>query len=350
MFRVGGRESVSRYAGSFQRHRDAQARKAWVSGELAAMRVPDLSTLADPPVAATFADTAKRWQASRVDVRESTTVQHRTALGRVSDSLNATPVDKITPAAIAAIVAQLHEAGKARESIRKTVTAIAMVLDYAGVSPNPARDRIAIRLPREERELPNPPDAATVEQVAHILTPAYMVAMLVLDATGCRVGELEGAQVRDLDEDRRAWLIRASVAKTKKARWAHLPDDLFDIVVARLPAREDRDPDAPLFGGVTQERLRTAMGRACKLAAVAEFSPHDLRHRRISLMHKQGIEWAAIGAHVGQRNLLTTAQTYTHLMIDGREIDRAKLLERARAVPTPVPTSASKNRSFAGMS
>jgi hypothetical protein len=30
--------------------------------------------------------------------------------------------------------------GKARESIRKSKTALAMVLDHAGISPNPARD------------------------------------------------------------------------------------------------------------------------------------------------------------------------------------------------------------------
>ena len=47
-YRVGGRESRVRYAGSFRTKRDALTRKAWVTGELAAMRVPDLSALAEP--------------------------------------------------------------------------------------------------------------------------------------------------------------------------------------------------------------------------------------------------------------------------------------------------------------
>lgn len=38
----------------------------------------------------------------------------------------------------------------------------------------------------------------------------------------------------------------------------------------------------------TADRLRTAIGRACKAAGVPVFSPHDLRHRRISLLHRQG--------------------------------------------------------------
>ncbi len=34
------------------------------------------------------------------------------------------------------------------------------------------------------------------------------------------------------------------------------------------------------------------------------FSPHGLRHRRIGLLHAQGISWAEIGRLVGQRKLL----------------------------------------------
>ncbi|MDP9224390.1 MAG: hypothetical protein M3P18_11170, partial [Actinomycetota bacterium] len=47
-FRVGGRETAPRRAGTFRTQRDALARKAWVMGELSAMRVPDLATLAEP--------------------------------------------------------------------------------------------------------------------------------------------------------------------------------------------------------------------------------------------------------------------------------------------------------------
>jgi hypothetical protein len=59
--------------------REATIRKQWVAGELAALRVPDLTLLREPEPAPTFAEAAKRWQASRVDVAEATQVQHRTA-------------------------------------------------------------------------------------------------------------------------------------------------------------------------------------------------------------------------------------------------------------------------------
>jgi integrase len=173
---------------------------------------------------------------------------------------------------------------------------------------------------------PEPPSADHVEAVAWLLKPAYLLALLVLDATGARFGELEAARLGDLDEQRRAWLVRAAVAKTRRPRWVELPPALFDALLERLPAREDRDPAAPLFAGVTADRLRMAIGRACRDAGVPRFSPHALRHRRISLLHRQGASWAEVGELVGQRSRIVTADRYTHALVDYRELDRAKLL------------------------
>jgi integrase len=337
---LGGRESSPRYAGSFKRREDALARRRWVDGELSAMRVPDLRLLVEPKRASTLREAAARWQASRVDVRESTKVQHRTALGRVLPLLGDRPIDALGPADVAELVAALDADGKARESIRKSVTALAMVLDFAGVSPNPARDRIQVRLPLREPTEPEPPSADHVEAAAWLMTPAYLLALLALDASGARVGELEAARLGDLDESRRAWLVRAAVSKARHPRWVELPEDLFEVLLERLPAREDRDPEAPLFAGVTADRLRTAVGRACRDAGVTRFNLHALRHRRISLLHRQGVSWAEIGDRVGQRSRLVTADRYTHALVDYRELDRAKLLGRVRAVHPPVRTSA----------
>jgi hypothetical protein len=46
------------------------------------------------------------------------------------------------------------------------------------------------------------------------------------------------------------------------------------------------------------------------------------------------------GELVGQRSRLITADRYTHALVDYREIDRRKLLERVRSVRTPVRTPA----------
>src|SRR5918996_2406502 len=202
-YRLGGRESAHRYAGSFQTRREALVRSQWVAGELAATRVPRLSQIAELVNATpTLAEAAERWRASRVDVTEGTAVGHRVQLGRVLPLLGSRRVDDITPADVAELVAHLHASGRKRETIRKSVTALAQVLDHAGVNENPARDRVHVRLPREEREEPTPPTADQIEAVLPLMPRVYALAVLVLDATGMRVGELEekGLRCGDLDE------------------------------------------------------------------------------------------------------------------------------------------------------
>ena len=103
------------------------------------------------------------------------------------------------------------------------------------------------------------------------------------------------------------------------------PPLLLDAVLA-LCARDDRHPARRVFEGVTSERLRTALTRACTAAGVPAFSPHDLRHRRVSLLHLGGMPWARIGELVGHDDLVTTARTYTHVVVDERELDYAELL------------------------
>jgi integrase len=100
---------------------------------------------------------------------------------------------------------------------------------------------------------------------------------------------------------------------------------LFEAVLALCP-RDDRTAERPVFQGFGGDRFRTAITRACTAAGAPAFSPDDLRHRRISLLHLGGVPWARIGEHVGQRSLSVTANTYTHVLADERELDYANIL------------------------
>jgi integrase len=82
-----------------------------------------------------------------------------------------------------------------------------------------------------------------------------------------------------------------------------------------------------VFDYMTSERLRTALTRACTAAGVPAFSPHDLRHRRVSLLHLAGMPWARIGELVGHDDITTTSRIYTHVLVDENELDYPALLE-----------------------
>lgn len=108
----------------------------------------------------------------------------------------------------------------------------------------------------------------------------------------------------------------------RRALWIELPDVLATAIERTL----GDDLDAPIFEG-NANAIRTAIARACREVGVPLFSPHDLRHRRISLLHHQGRSWAEIGQLIGQRKLSVTADVYTHVFSDGRELDYAAVLE-----------------------
>ena len=324
-YRLGGRESGQRHGGAFGRMREATARREWIAGELAAMRVPDLS-LFEPPVAApTLSDVAPAWRRSRIDVQGGTASAHQVNLGRILPRLGHLPVDAITVADVAGLVAELHELKLARETIRKTKSTLAMVLDFAGVTPNPARDS-SVKLPAEDSEELTPPTAAHVLAVFRLIPAAYRLALLVLDATGMRIGELEGLVWGDVDEPAARWRIRREVAKTRQPRWVPLTDfpgcplEIFTAVADLVP-REDRDLQAQLFAGFSGDAMRTAIAKACKAAAVPLFSPHDLRHRRATLWHFQGVPHVQAAAWLGH-SPDEYLKTYAHATLT----DRAELV------------------------
>lgn len=327
MYRLGGRESVAKYGGIFSSRKDAVARRAWIVGELAAMRHPDIGALeVGRHLAPTVADVCGRWRASRVDVAESTRVLHRVALARVIPIIGTRRIDQLGADDIAGLVARLTAQGYKRETIAKSVGALAMALDYAGLEPNPARDKRRVRLPREESEELQPPIADHVEAVFRTMPRRHRFALLWLDWSGARVGSIDGVLVADYDEPRRRVRVRKAISKTRRALWVELNPALAEELERRLGPREDRDQHERLFAGSGSDALRTSIAKACAALQIPLFSPHDLRHRRISLLHRQGRSWAEIGALVGQRSARVTSDTYTHVLLDDREVDYRQLI------------------------
>jgi integrase len=327
-YRVGGRESPIRYAGSFPSRKGAERRARWVREEMESMRVPDLRALLREPT--TLTEAAGRWREGRIDIAENTANVHRKSLTHVLAAFGDRDPRSLTPAEIAAWVGRLSSknppspAGKRTEPfstgyIRKIVDALAMVLDNEGVSPNPARDR-RVKLPRNVVEEIDPPEAGDVEAVLGAVAARYRLVVIILDATGMRVGELEGLTWGDLDTAHARWRVARQREKGKRGRWVPVPEDVFAAVDGLVP-REDRNLDDRVLPWLKQANLRRELARGCKATGTALWSPHDLRHRRISLWHRDGVSWAQIGDWAGQRDLATTANVYSHVVL-GREIDR----------------------------
>jgi integrase len=327
-YRLGGQNSKQHYGGSFRTRREAMLRKQFIDGEFAAGRVPNINLAAPEAQQRTLAEAAERYCSTRVDAADNTKVNMAVALNMVVRALGRDRrVDQVTSQNIADTITTLTDAGYKRETIRKAIVYLAATFDLEGIDPNPARDKLRVRLPRGETVEPTPPTADHVEAVHHLLPSKHRLALLWLDWSGARVSSIDHTLVGDYDEPLRRVRLRAARTKTGRALWVDLHPVLAEAIEAMLPPREDRDLDARLFADSGSDALRTAIAKACKAAGVPLFSPHDLRHRRISLLHRQGRTWAEIGALVGQRSLRVTADTYTHVLVDPRELDLAGLLE-----------------------
>jgi integrase len=329
-YRLGGSRTRIRYGGSFKRKQDAATRRNWVAGELAARRVPTFELLSvERPKAPRLSVAKTRWQQSRIDVAETTARQHGIDLDRAQRILGDPYLDEITSDDVIDVVVTLAAESYARETIKKTRNALAMVFDHFEIDPNPARDP-RVKLPRENREEPVPPLAEHIEAVFSVLPRMHRLGLLWLDWSGARVASIDTLLIGDYDERNRRVRLRRSITKTQKALWVELPTAFANALERSFGPREDRNPKARMFADSGADALRTAIAKACRALAVPLFSPHDLRHRRISVLHAQGRTWAEIGLFVGQRSLHVTADTYTHVIADPTEVDYQRLLSGSK--------------------
>ena len=168
----------------------------------------------------------------------------------------------------------------------------------------------------EARVEPAPPSADHVVAVYHLLPRRHRLALLWLDGSGARVASIDETLVSDYDEPRRRVRFRAAASKGP-GNLGRPAGVLADAIEAEDRTEGRPRPERAHLRPVRAPTLlRTSIAKSCKAAGVPLWSPHDLRHRRISLLHLRGMPWARIGEFVGQRDLSVTADAYTHAMID----------------------------------
>jgi integrase len=92
-----------------------------------------------------------------------------------------------------------------------------------------------------------------------------------------------------------------------------------------LCPRDDRTPERRVFQGFGGDRFRTAIGRACTAAGIPAFSPHDLRHRRISLLLREE-DPVTVSRLVGHARASMSLDVYGHVLADEVELDYGALL------------------------
>ncbi len=313
-YRLGGRAYPVQHGGSFPTLKEAKTRRDLVAGELAAGRNPAglLDTLTTAPVVRTFADVFDSFIASRVDVSAATLENYRTHRVRLVKLLGSTEPAAIRWQDVQDAMASLGEE-LAASSLRGYFGTLRLVLDYADVDPNPARDR-RVKLPRVESEIPNPPTSNDVAAIIANAPPKWRLAIRVLEQTGMRVGELGALEWGDVD--RANLRLRVQAGKTRAARrFVAVPEWLMEEIEATCPP-DDRTEARRVFAGANKNTIGNAIRNACRTAGLASYSPHDLRHRYISVKVREGVPVTEIAAQVGHARTSLTLDTYAHVLVE----------------------------------
>ncbi|MGH7754101.1 MAG: site-specific integrase, partial [Gemmatimonadales bacterium] len=133
-------------------------------------------------------------------------------------------------------------------------------------------------------------------------------AYAVLIDTGLRTGELFSLADTDVNLKGASLAIRATNAKSKKARGVPLTDRARGILKSRLGGGKP-------FGGFTEGSFRHKWDRLkgyMKLADDTGFVPHALRHTCASRLVQAGVELLVVKEWLGHSSIQVTMR-YAHL-------------------------------------
>jgi integrase/recombinase XerC len=254
---------------------------------------------------------------------------------------------------VRAYLAFLHERGVSRATVARKLAAVRSFyreLERQGaVTVNPAA---LVATPKQEKRLPRP---MSEHDVTALLEASFGSGPLdlrdralleMLYATGCRVSEIVGADLGDLELPRgaRRAMARGSAApgggaaaaggendgmlrvmgKGRKERLVPVGSKAVEALAAYLGARAsfgagrpvpDADRDALFLnargGRLTDRSVRRILdGRLRAAAVVGRVSPHALRHSFATHMLDAGADLRSIQELLGHASLSTT-QRYT---------------------------------------
>jgi integrase len=312
-YRLGGRGTKLEHAGSFKTQREARIRRDLVAGELAAGRDPRPALRVIPAETRDYREWAKAYKASRVDLSDRTARGVNAHLKRLLPFFGERDPRTIT-------VGDTQEwiginADLTPATLRRYLSTHRLILDFADVEPNPARDR-RLKLPTSDHVEVSPPTAGHLLALLDVTPARWRLPLIVIEQTGMTVGEIEALSWGDVDESGCQFRLRRRTVKAQiaaRARWVQVPAWLMGYVSELCPV-DDRAADRQVFQRFNADSAWGVMDRACRTAKIPHYHPHDLRHRRGSLWHGQGIPAKLLAERLGHSRASTSLDVYSHVM------------------------------------
>jgi len=239
-----------------------------------------------------------------------------------------------TPATIDVTVlrswlARLRTMGAARTSLARRAAAARTFTAWAhrcGLAATDAGARLVS--PKARRDLPTVlrPEQATALVLApgDEASPVLLRDRLVLEllyATGVRVGELCGLDVRDADRARRVVRVLGKGGKERAVPYGTPAEEALDdwLRLGRPDLAGPASGDALLLGA-RGGRLQPAIARRivsgyARAADLPHIAPHGLRHSAATHLLEGGADLRDVQELLGHASLSST-QIYTHVSVE----------------------------------
>jgi integrase/recombinase XerC len=246
-----------------------------------------------------------------------------------AESQGTTQLEQVDLLTVRAWLAAMANAKLSRATIARRGAAVRTFFDWARRTGRVTTDPAA-RL-ASARPIRSLPTVLCVENAARLLDvararaqdgdPVFLrdwAALELLYATGVRVGELVGADVDDLDLDRRTLRV---LGKGNKERIVPLGVPAArassDWLLRGRPVLATATSGPALLLGrrgqrVDQRQLRAVSHEVAELSGVEDIAPHALRHSAATHLLEGGSDLRSVQEVLGHASLATT-QRYTHV-------------------------------------
>lgn len=253
-----------------------------------------------------------------------------TGLAEHAEALHVDDPADLTLRVLRSWLANQQTRGRARSTMARRSTAARVFTAWLARTGRASND-VGARLarPKGRRDLP-----ATLSQdairdvldaVGHVMADEGVVArrdlaiLELLYATGIRVSELAGADIDDLDDERRVVRVFGKGRKERVVPYgAPAAEALADWLSRGRPQWATTHSGAALFlgqrGGRIDQRVvrRVVHERLALVDDIPDIGPHGLRHTAATHLLEGGADLRAVQEILGHASLGTT-QIYTHV-------------------------------------
>jgi len=220
-----------------------------------------------------------------------------------------------------------YDRGLQKSSIERKVASIRTFFGFLFrhdiISTNPA---LKILYPKKRKRLPKFLHNKEVLSILDFPLETFLdyrdrALLETMYATGCRVGELAGASVVNLDLEEKRLKV---YGKGREERYVFLTDDAVLFVSRYLKVRRERFKglSEPLFVNNRGDRLTErgifylVVKRIRQAGLIEKIGPHTFRHSFATELLNEGADLRAVQELLGHKSLSTT-QKYTHTTTEG---------------------------------